>query len=243
MKAKTVTIALALFAIIVSSGFAAAPTADQILTAVDRTRNGWSSFTVDVQINNFRDDKAVHADAYQVSIKGADHTLVRFMSPEDKGKSLLMVEEGLWLYLPSASRPVRVTALQRLSGNANNGDIAQTNLALNYSAAVAGEETVGGTPAWILELTAKRKSATYQNVRLWVAKKDLLPMQAEFRLTSGKPVKRVEYVEYDTYGGQKLVRRQVMYDLLRKEQKTVVEYRNYAQKDLADKLFNRNSMR
>src|SRR5207249_9803379 len=133
-----------------SSSFAAAPTADQILTAVDRTRNGWSSFTVDVQINNFRNDKPFHADAYQVSIKGADHTLVKFMSPEDKGKSLLMVEEGMWLYLPSASRPIRVTALQRLSGNANNGDIAQTNLAQNYSAVVAGEENGGGKPRRVI---------------------------------------------------------------------------------------------
>jgi outer membrane lipoprotein-sorting protein len=242
MNTKKLLLALSLAAITITAT-AAAPTGDQILSNVDRTRNGWSSFTVDVKINNFRGDKPVNENAYQVFIKGTDRTLVKFMSPEDKGKSLLMLDEGMWLYLPSASRPVRVTPLQRLSGNANNGDIAQTNLAANYSAVAAGEETIGGKAAYILDLTAKRKNATYQNVRLWVNKSDLTPMQAEFRLTSGKATKRVEYLEYDTYGSQKMVRRQVMYDLLRKDQRTIVEYRNYTQKELADKLFNRNSMR
>jgi outer membrane lipoprotein-sorting protein len=242
MNIRKLLLALSLAAITITAT-AAAPTGDQILSTVDRTRNGWSSFTVDVKINNFRNEKPLNENAYEVSVKGTDRTLVKFMSPEDKGKSLLMLDEGMWLYLPSASRPVRVTPLQRLSGNANNGDIAQTNLAANYTATTAGEETVGGKSAWILDLIAKRKSATYQNVRLWVSKSDLTPVQAEFRLTSGKATKRVEYLEYDTYGSQKMVRRQVMYDLLRKDQKTIVEYRNYTQKDLADKLFNRNSMR
>jgi len=222
---------------------AATPTAEQILSSVDRTRNGWTSFVVDVKINNIKNGKTVDQDAYQVFIKGTDRTLVKFMSPEDRGKTLLMLDQAMWLYLPTASRPIRVTPLQRLSGNASNGDIAQTNLAANYTARVAGEEKLTGGDSWMLELKAKRKSATYQVVRLWVDKKDLTPIKAEFRLQSGKPIKRVEYLEYDTFGAQKMIRRQVMYDLLRNEQKTVVEYANYQRRELADKLFNQNSLR
>ena len=229
--------------VLATSLHAAAPTADEILSSVDRTRNGWTSFVVDVKINNFRNGKAVDQNAYQVYIKGTDRTLVKFMSPEDKGKTLLMLDEAMWLYLPTASRPVRVTPLQRLSGNASNGDIAQTNLAANYSARVTSEATVRGKEAWVLELTAKRKSATYKVVHLWVGKSDLTPIQAEFRLQSGKPMKRVEYLEYDTFGAQKMIRRQVMYDLLRDAEKTVVEYANYERRELADKLFNQNSLR
>ena len=222
---------------------ASTPTADQILAGVDRTKNGWTSFTVDVTIDNFKHEKHVDQNAYQVLIKGTDHTLVKFVSPADKGKSLLMLDDAMYLYMPSASRAIRVTPLQRLSGNASNGDIAQTNLGANYSAALAGEDKVGGKETWILQLTAKRKQATYQAIKLWVDKSDLTPAVAEFRFTSGKPVKRVEYIDYDTIGGQKMVRRQVMYDLLRNEQRTVVEYRNYTQHELADRLFNASSMR
>lgn len=244
MKERKLFLRLSFLGLFVTAALhAAAPTADQILSSVDRTRNGWSSFVVDVKINNIRNGKSVDQDAYQVFIKGTDRTLVKFMSPQDRGKTLLMLDEAMWLYLPTASRPVRVTPLQRLSGNASNGDIAQTNLAANYDARVTGEDTVEGREAWTLELTAKRKSATYKIVHLWVGKSDLTPIRAEFRLQSGKPVKRVEYLEYDTFGAQKMIRRQVIYDLLRNEEKTVVEYANYERRELADKLFNQNSLR
>jgi outer membrane lipoprotein-sorting protein len=224
--------------------FAAAPTAQQILDEIDRSRNGWISYVVDVKISNFRQQKAVDDKLYQVFIKGPDHSLVKFMSSTEKGKSLLMLEEAMWLFLPTAGRPIRVTPLQRLSGNASNGDVAQTSLTANYTSDLKGEEPVAGRPAWILDLTAKRKSATYQHVRLWIDQETRLPVTAEFRLTSGKPMKRVEYVQYvNVAGGGKLLKQQILYDLLRKEQKTIIDYGNYTQRDLPDKLFNKNSLR
>ncbi|MGZ5440816.1 MAG: outer membrane lipoprotein-sorting protein [Thermoanaerobaculia bacterium] len=248
MKTRKVFLRLSVLALFVAPLLHAAtpavtPTAAQILSGVDRTRNGWNSFVVDVKIDNFKNNKAVDQDAYQVYIKGSERTLVKFMSPEDRGKTLLMLDQNMWLYLPSASRPIRVTPLQRLSGNASNGDIAQTNLAANYNARFLGDEMLGARDSWMLELKAKGKGATYQVVRLWVGKSDLTPIKAEFRLQSGKPIKRVEYLEYVTFGTQKMIRRQVMYDLLRNEQKTVVEYANYQRRELADKMFNRNSLR
>ena len=242
---KKTTIALAVAALTLGTSlFAAAPTAEQILTGIDKTRNGWSSYVVDIKISNFKQGKSVDGNAYQVFIKGADRTLVKFMSPIDRGKSLLMLEQGMWLFLPTAGRPIRVTPLQRLSGNASNGDVAQTSLTANYTPKLAGEESIEGKPTWILELDSKKKSSTYQHVRLWIGKDDMLPVRAEFRLTSGKPSKRVDYVEYQKVaGGQTLLKRQVMYDLLRNDQKTVMEYGNYTQRDLPDSLFNQNSLR
>jgi outer membrane lipoprotein-sorting protein len=177
---------------------------------------------------------------YQVLIKGSERTLVKFTDPSDKGKLLLMVEEGMWFFLPSTSRPIRVTPLQRLAGNASNGDVAQTSLGANYAATLVGEEALDGRPVWVLELTAKRKSATYQSVRYWVSKERSLPLQAEFRLTSGKPTKRAHFEEYEQVGGRRMLRREVIVDLLRKERRTVLEFRNYAARDLPDKYFNKN---
>jgi hypothetical protein len=239
---KTLALAIATLAIGMSL-LAAAPTADQILLGVDNSR-GWNSYVVDITISNFKDGKPVDVNDYQVSIKGADRTLVKFMSPIDRGKSLLMLEEGMWLYLPTAGRPIRVTPLQRLSGNASNGDVAQTALRANYTPTLVGEETIDGKSSWILELNSKKKSSTYQQVKVWIGKDDLLPIRAEFQLTSGKPWKRVNYLEYQKVkGGQMLLKRQVMYDLMRKDQETIMEYANYAKRDFPDSLFNQNSLR
>src|SRR5205814_10503063 len=76
-------------AAVAMSLLAAAPTAEQILNGVDSSR-GWTSYVVDVKISNFKQGKPVDVSAYEVSIKGTDRTLVKFMSPIDRGKSLLI---------------------------------------------------------------------------------------------------------------------------------------------------------
>jgi hypothetical protein len=219
---------------------AALPKPAEVLAQADRSKNGFESFVVDVRITNYRNGTVDRISNYQVSIKGANKSLVKFIEAEDKGKFLLTVDEFMWFYLRSASRPVRVTPLQRLSGNASNGDVAQTSLVGNYEPVAMTEEVVDGTPAFVLDLVAKRKSATYQGARYWVAKQTLLPLKAEFKLGSGKPSKRAVFVEYQTVGGHRLLRRQEIYDLLRNEEKTVLEYANYVSRELPDKLFNKN---
>ena len=177
---------------------------------------------------------------FQVFIKGADRTLIKFTDPGDKGKFLLTVEEGMWLYLPSTSRPIRVTPLQRLAGAASNGDVAQTDFAILYSGTLVGEETFNGRPVWVLELAAKRKSATYSTVRYWVAKQDLIPLQAELRVLSDKSSKLTRFEEFEEIGGRRFLKRQVIIDLLRRERRTVLEFSNYAKRDIPDRFFNKN---
>jgi outer membrane lipoprotein-sorting protein len=219
-----------------------APDAQHILEVAERARTGgWEAFAFDVKIT---DESATGPRAvtnYQVLVKGELQTLVKFSDPGDKGKVLLMVEEGMWFYLPSASRPIRVTPLQRLAGNASNGDVAQTDFAVLYAATVVGEEAIDGRPTWVLELTAKRKGATYRSVRYWVAKDGMFPVQAELRLTSAKPSKLVHFEEYQDVDGRRLLKRQVIVDLLRHDRpRTVLEYRNYGARELPDRFFNKN---
>lgn len=215
-------------------------TASEIVAAADRTRLGWETYVVDVAISNFKQEELDKVSRYQVSIKGADRSLVRFDDPRDRGKYLLTLDESMWLYLPSASRPIRVTALQRLSGNASNGDVAQASYVDSYDAVLAGEEEVEGVATFAVDLTAKKKSGTYRSIRLWVNQTTLLPVRAEFKLTSGRVSKVALFVEYEEVEGQHLLRQQVILDRLRRDQRTVLDFDNYVQQELPDKLFNKN---
>ena len=47
-----------------------------------------------------------------------------------------MLGDDMWVYLPDTSRPVRITPLERLSGDASNGDVARTNYAVDYSPSI-----------------------------------------------------------------------------------------------------------
>jgi outer membrane lipoprotein-sorting protein len=218
-------------------GHAATPDADALLKHSDTYRNGWPAYTLRVKITNYESDKSDEESLYQVSQKGADKTYVEFMSPRDKGRHLLMLGDDMWIYLPDTSRPVRITPLERLSGDASNGDIARTNYAVDYSAAYVRDEKVGSENCYVLDLTAKRKGATYQRILYWVRVEDARPVRAEFYLTSGKHIKSATFDEYAPSGGKVLLRRLTLYDEIRRNSHSVLEYSNSAPRDLPDKLF------
>jgi hypothetical protein len=219
---------------------AASRTVEEVLSHADRGQNGLHSFVVNVRITNYVRDKVDKVTQYEVSIKGGSRSLVKFLDPEDQGKFLLTVDEFMWIYLRSASRPVRVTPLQRLSGNASNGDVAQTSLVENYQPVAMTEELLDGKPVYVMDLVAKRKSATYQATRYWIDKNTLLPIKADYKLGSGKVSKRALFTDYQRVDGVTLLRRQEIYDLLRNEEKSVLEYSNYVRRELPDKMFNKN---
>jgi outer membrane lipoprotein-sorting protein len=162
------------------------------------------------------------------------------MSPRDKGRHLLMLGDDMWIYLPDTSRPVRITPLERLSGDASNGDVARTNYAIDYTATYVRDEKLGTENCYVLDLTAKRKGATYQRILYWLRIEDARPVRAEFYLTSGKHIKSATFDEYAPSGGKMLLRRLTLYDEIRHNSHSALEYSNAAPRELPDKLFNQS---
>lgn len=213
------------------------PNAEALLKQSDTFRNGWPAYVVNVKITDFEADKSDEEHLYEVSQKGTDKTYVEFMSPRDKGRHLLMLGDDMWVYLPDTSRPVRITPLERLTGDASNGDVARTNYAVDYSAVYLRGEKVGSVDCHVLELTAKRKGATYQRILYWVRTEDARPVKAEFYLTSGKHIKSATFDEYEAFGGKMLLHRLTLYDEIRHNSHSVLEYSGAVQRNLPDKLF------
>jgi outer membrane lipoprotein-sorting protein len=216
---------------------AATPDAEALLKRSDSFRNGWPSYVVRVKITSFESDKADEERLYEVSQKGTDKTYVEFMSPRDKGRHLLMLGDDMWIYLPDTSRPVRITPLERLSGDASNGDVARTNYAVDYAPVYLRTEKVGTEDCYVLDLTAKRKGSTYQRIQYWVRVQDARPLRAEFYLTSGKHIKSATFDEYIQSNGKSLLHKLTLYDEIRHNSHSVLEYNGAAPRDLPDKLF------
>ena len=211
--------------------------AAELLKKSDSYRNGWPSYVLRVKITNFEADKSDEERLYEVSQKGSDKTYVEFMSPRDKGRHLLMLGDDMWIYLPDTSRPVRITPLERLSGDASNGDVARTNYAIDYSAVYLRSERLGKEDCYVLDLAAKRKGATYQRILYWLRIQDARPVRAEFYLTSGKHIKSATFDEFASSGGRMLLRKLTLYDEIRHNSHSVLEYSGAVQRDLPDKLF------
>ncbi len=237
LRSFLLLVALAFLIACAVVGHAATPDPDALLKHSDSYRNGWPAYTLRVKITNFESGKSDEESLYEVSQKGSDKTYVEFMSPRDKGRHLLMLGDDMWIYLPDTSRPVRITPLERLSGDASNGDIARTNYAVDYSATYVRDEKVGNENCYVLDLAAKRKGATYQRILYWVRVEDARPVRAEFYLTSGKHIKSATFDEYAPSGGKMLLRRLTLYDEIRHNSHSVLDYSDAAARNLPDKLF------
>jgi outer membrane lipoprotein-sorting protein len=242
MSKRIVAIVVALVAALVGG----APThaqghdasdAEKLLRQADDFRLHWPSVVVRTRIANYEHGTLRENEEFDVSIKG-DSTHVRFLSTRNKGQVLLMRGDDMWFFLPSASRPVRITPIQRLLGNASNGDVARLQYGIDYVPRIAGEEVIDKTACTILELQAKAGGATYQRVRLVVRASDAWPMRADCFLTSGRQAKTVAFEQPRHVQGRTIVTRLVIDDAIRPAERTVMEFLAFTPKDLPDKLFN-----
>lgn len=213
------------------------PDAEALLKRSDAYRNGWPSYVTRVKITNYESGNPDEEKLYEVSQKGTEKTYVEFLSPREKGQHLLMLGDDMWVYLPDTSRPVRITPLERLSGDASNGDVARTNYAVDYTAIYLRTEKVGAEECYVLDLTAKRKGSTYQRILYWLRVQDARPVRAEFYLTSGKHIKSANFDEYTQIGDKTLLHKLTLYDEIRHNSHSVLEYSGTAPRDLPDKLF------
>lgn len=180
---------------------AAIPNANELLKEVDKHRIGWKSVKLNVSITTTKRRGRKTTKHYLVRVNGKQRSLVKFLNPEERGQYLLMRKEGMWLYFPNTRRAIRITPLQRLTGNTSHGDIANLPFSGNYTPKLLGSQNIGRVATWILELKAYSRAATYPTIRIWVRQDNHTPYRAEYYLASGKLMKNVDYVAYEKLDG------------------------------------------
>ncbi len=215
-------------------------TGDEILRLSDANRNGWNSYSVTTTIMNYEDNELKEEGLFEVSIKGMNKTLVKFMNADVKGEYLLMVDDDMWIYMPNTRKPIRITPLQRLMGNASNGDVARTRYAEDYAAKLLRQESVDGVSCYLLELAAKRDGATYKRIEYRVEKETNRPKKAEIYLLSGKHYKSITFDKYEPIEGRTLLAQMTITDRLRDGRVTIMKYASYAEKEMPEKYFNKD---
>ncbi len=215
-------------------------TAEEILQLSDQSRNGWEAFVVRTQITNYEQGKLKQEGNFDVFIKGEDKSLVRFLNADVRGQYLLMLVDDMWIYMPNTRRPIRITPLQRLMGDASNGDVARTQYARDYAPTLKAEETLDGVPSYILRLEAKRDGATYHTIEYWVSKETLQPKKAEIYLASGKHYKTILFDTYGEVRGRVLLTQMSLFDRLREGKKTIMRFTSYIPQDIPEKYFNKD---
>ena len=209
-------------------GCAAAQDVDPILRKADSYRRHDASAQVDTLVQTFKDGKPDKEKRYQVLVRPGGKSLILFRSPGEAGQKVLMSGDDFWMLLPGSARPIRITPLQKLLGDASTGDIATMTWSGDYHGSVARETEIDGVACLELELAATRKTLSYQRVVLHVAKADYRPLHADLYATSNKRLKQARYSQD----------RMVLVDEVRSGRETVVTTLASKPRQFGDELFN-----
>jgi outer membrane lipoprotein-sorting protein len=214
-----------------------------ILAKVDAYRTPLDSFSIDVELTAFTPHDKGESSKFRVYGKGSDRSVVEFIAPSsEKGKLLLMLRDAMWIYMPSASRPIRISPLQRLMGQASNGDVARTSFTVDYVAKSVTEGEWEGRKAFVLDLAAKDNDIAYSRVQLWIDKASYEPLRADFYVVSGKLIKRALYRDFGQMAGRRVVTSIEIDDLLRPGNRTVMKYANLVAKQNPERMFNKDAL-
>jgi outer membrane lipoprotein-sorting protein len=236
---------LVLLSVLALAGPALADEGADIVREADRFRRPAESFVWKITITSEEAKRTPTVDGFEVYVKGAARTLVRFAAPpRNVGRSLLALGRDLWIYLPDAGKPVRIPFSQRLVGQVANGDIARADYSGDYDVSLLGEETVGGVACHVLDLRAKSKEVTYAAIKYWVAKDGRRPVRAEFYAGTGTLLKTGTFGGFRAVvGGRVLATRLTLVDAIRKDRASVLDYGALTIRDLPETHFDKNFMR
>jgi hypothetical protein len=197
-----------------------------LLKAADRYRMGSENMQVDTLISVFNADGSADKERrYTVFAQAKHQSLVLMQSPAEKGQKVLMLGDDFWLLMPNSQRPLRITPMQKLLGDASTGDIATLSWAEDYSGTVAGTEDCGEPkqPCVHLSLAANRKGVSYQRIELWLGKLKHEPIKAELYVQSDKLAKQARFVT-DKPAAPTLVTEMLLQDQLTSKKETRVRY-------------------
>jgi outer membrane lipoprotein-sorting protein len=175
---------------------AEAPSGEWILNKIDE--NNYADTRVAVSqmvIKLARTTRTVKAKSW---VRGTDKSFTEFLyPPRDQGTKMLKLGDELWTYTPATDRIIKISG-SMLRQSVMGSDLSYEDMMEDhklidqYSAAVAGTDTVLGRQCWVLELTAKDAAVSYHTRKIWVDKERYVPLRENRFAKSGKLLKTTE---------------------------------------------------
>ena len=209
-----------------------------ILKKTDSFRLPAGSVLVKSEAELFKSGELDKQRKYDVYIKPGRRSLVLFRSAADQGQKVLMLDDRYYLFMPRSKRPIRITPMQRLLGEASTGDIATMTWSEDYDGSIVSQDTlINGVTCLQLDLHSTRSGTTYSRIKLFVARDGYWPVQADLYLASGKLAKQATFVIEQREQGQQVASMKLI-DRIQTDQHTVIHYRSMTSRDIPEKFYN-----
>jgi outer membrane lipoprotein-sorting protein len=251
MSKRTGRLAFAAAAIALLASHAAfAQTAQEIVAATDKVRNPKEPFRSTLTLTEYASGQERSHTAFVLFSKedGAGHfrNLLQYVEPpRDAGKRVLLDGRSFWFFDPASQSSVRISAQQRLVGQASIGDVLTVNLAADYTAAITGTESIDDAArqkrtTWHLELKAATETAAYSRVEYWVEQGTFRPVKGKFYSDSGRLLKIIYYRNFTERLGAVRPGEAVIIDAVDSTLATIAGFGDSRAQDVPDAWFQRD---
>jgi len=180
--------------------------------------------------------------------KGNSDSFIEFTNSEDKGTKYLKKGGRLYVYSPD-NEGVMLISGHMLKESMMGSDMSYEDtinnetLSSRYDPVITGSERWNGHDAWVLELTAKKKTESYPKRKLWIDKETGDLLHYELYALSGAKLKEYSVIRVETIAGRRFPVEAEIRDLLRKDSKTTFTMKNVIlDKPIADSVFSQRNL-
>jgi len=213
----------------------------QLIEKADSYRLKDGSSKVVSIVRLYQDQELDKTRRYHVYTRPNRESLVVFKSAVEAGQKMLMIGDNYWLQMPKSRRPIRITPMQKLLGDASIGDISTLTWSQDYQGEWQATETLevdgASVAAHHIVLSAKTKGASYQKIDLWLSAQDAFPIKADLYLRSGKLAKQA-YYDRTSLNEKGYISKMTLLDSIQPSKKTVIEYQEIVPWQLDSKFYN-----
>lgn len=208
-----------------------------ILKKADKFRLSSDRVLVETSVKTFIDGSMDKERIYSVYIAPQRKSVVLSKSPAEKGQKFLMMGDDFWIMVPGSYRPMRITPVQKLLGDASAGDIASLSWADDYKGVSKKETSIDKVAGVDVEMTASRGGVTYKKIILTLRKSDYLPIKARLFVSEDKEAKIANFKAESNDEGT-LISEMEIQDLVQTNRKTVIKYLRRQPKSIPDRFYN-----
>jgi outer membrane lipoprotein-sorting protein len=241
-----------LIALVAGTGYSQDPTASELLTRVDNNEI-FSTIQYEGEIiiehGGRRFVKTMNAWARENT-----HSFIEFTNPEDRGTRYLRRDGRLFVYSPD-TEDVMLISGHMLRESMMGSDMSYEDtldnetLSSRYNPVLVGSEVIDGPggsrrEAWVLELTALRRTESYQRRKLWIDKENGDLLRYELFALSGAMLKDYTLLRVEEIDGRRFPVEVQMRDLLRRDSRTIFIMRNVVlDRPIAANIFTDRNLR
>jgi outer membrane lipoprotein-sorting protein len=198
--------------------------AQRLLVEIDK--NLWASTKyIDGRliIDNGRRIRTLSMESW---MEGVTKSYSYYKAPaRERGTKMLKLEKKLWMYTPQTDRKILIAG-HLLRQSMMGSDLSYEDMMEDekiseaYVGTIDGEEEIEGVKIVVMTLKAKKKTKTYQTLKIWADPVKSIVLKEEAYAKSGKLLKLISFKEYRRIGNRLFPRKMIFRDMLKENTKT-----------------------